>query len=44
MRRTGRAIQIAAIALTLGGATVVTSDSDLSAAPGLSVVNWATVP
>lgn len=49
MRRAGRAIQtvdlmIAAIALTLGGATVVTSDSDLSAVPGLSVVNWATVP
>jgi tRNA(fMet)-specific endonuclease VapC len=34
-------ITIAAIALTLGNCTVVTSDSDLSAIPGLSVENWA---
>jgi tRNA(fMet)-specific endonuclease VapC len=46
LRRKGRAMQIvdlqlAAIALTLGNCTVVTSDSDLSAVPGLSVENWA---
>jgi tRNA(fMet)-specific endonuclease VapC len=35
-------IQIAAIALTLGNCTVVSSDSDLSAVPGLDVENWAT--
>lgn len=34
-------IQIAAIPLTLGNCTVVTTDSDLSAVPGLSVENWA---
>jgi tRNA(fMet)-specific endonuclease VapC len=34
-------IMIAAIALTLGNATVVTTDSDLFAVPGLSVENWA---
>lgn len=34
-------MQLAAIALTLGNCTVVTSDSDLSAVPGLSVENWA---
>jgi tRNA(fMet)-specific endonuclease VapC len=34
-------IQLAAIALTLGNCTVVTSDSDLSAVPGLAVENWA---
>lgn len=33
-------IQIAAIALTLGNCTVVTTDSDLSAVPGLPVENW----
>ena len=37
-------IQIAAIALTLGSCTVVTTDSDLSAVPGLSVENWQDVP
>ena len=47
LRRSGRAIQtvdlmIAAIALPLGGCTVVTSDSDLSAVPALNVANWAT--
>jgi tRNA(fMet)-specific endonuclease VapC len=46
LKRTGRPmqqvdIQIAAIALTLGNCTVVTSDSDLSAVPGLRVENWA---
>jgi tRNA(fMet)-specific endonuclease VapC len=46
LRRTGRSmqqidIQIAAIALTLGNCTVVSSDSDLSAVPGLTVENWA---
>lgn len=45
LRRTGRPmqtidVQLAAVALTLGG-TVVTADSDLSAVPGLSVENWA---
>lgn len=34
-------ITIAAIALTIGNATVVTMDADLSAVPGLSVENWA---
>src|SRR5437660_1616783 len=34
-------IQIAAIAFALGNCTVVTTDSDLSAVPGLSVENWA---
>ena len=37
-------IQIAAIALTLGKCTVVTTDSDLSAIPGLSVENWQDSP
>ncbi|MBA4187700.1 MAG: PIN domain-containing protein [Planctomycetaceae bacterium] len=45
-RRVGRTIQtvdlmIAATALTMGGCTVVTSDSDLSVVPGLDVENWA---
>jgi tRNA(fMet)-specific endonuclease VapC len=34
-------IQIAAIALTMGNTVVVSSDSDLSAVPGLTVENWA---
>jgi tRNA(fMet)-specific endonuclease VapC len=47
LRRSGRAmqiidIQLAAIALSLGNCTVVTTDSDLSAVPGLAVENWAT--
>ncbi len=47
LRRRGRAmqvpdIQLAAVAFTLGNCTVVSSDSDLSAIPGLSVENWAT--
>jgi len=46
LKRVGRPmqqidIQIAAIALTLGNCTVVSSDSDLSAVPGLAVENWA---
>ena len=46
LRKAGRMmqipdIQIAAIAFTLGNCTVVSSDSDLSAVPGLSVENWA---
>jgi len=34
-------IQIAAIALSLGSTTVVSSDSDLASVPGLTVENWA---
>ena len=34
-------IQIGAIARTLGDCTVVSSDSDLSAIPGLKVENWS---
>jgi tRNA(fMet)-specific endonuclease VapC len=34
-------VQLAAVALTLGNCTVVTTDSDLSAVPGLTVENWA---
>ena len=34
-------IWIAAIAATIGNATVVTMDTDLSAVPGLAVENWA---
>jgi tRNA(fMet)-specific endonuclease VapC len=33
-------LMIAAIALTLGNCTVVTTDSDLTAVPGLTVENW----
>ena len=33
-------IQIAAIAISLGNCTVVSSDSDFSAVPGLSVEDW----
>jgi tRNA(fMet)-specific endonuclease VapC len=45
LRRTGRPmqqidIQIAAIALSMGNCTVVSSDSDLAAVPGLVVENW----
>src|SRR5437870_2698252 len=47
LRELGRPMQvvdmmIAAIAFTLGNCTVVTSDTDLSAIPGLRVENWAT--
>jgi tRNA(fMet)-specific endonuclease VapC len=46
LKRSGRTIgcidiQIAAIALSMGKTTVVSSDSDLSAVPGLTVENWA---
>jgi tRNA(fMet)-specific endonuclease VapC len=46
LKRIGRAmqqidIQIAAVALVLGNTTVVTKDSDLSAAPGLAVEDWS---
>jgi tRNA(fMet)-specific endonuclease VapC len=46
LRRRGRPmqipdIQLTAVALTLGNCTVVSSDSDLLAVPGLSVENWA---
>ncbi|HEY2252201.1 MAG TPA: type II toxin-antitoxin system VapC family toxin, partial [Planctomycetaceae bacterium] len=34
-------VWIAAIAMTIGNAIVVTMDSDLSAVPGLTVENWA---
>lgn len=46
LRRLGRPMQvvdmmIAAIAFSLGNTTVVSSDSDLVAVPGLTVENWA---
>ncbi len=46
LRRNGRTIQqidiqVAAIALSLGNCTVVSTDSDLSAVQGLSVESWA---
>lgn len=37
-------IQIAAIAMTLGNCTVISTDSDLSAVPGLTVANWQDEP
>ncbi len=45
LHRIGRPMQvidvmIAAIALSLGNCTVVPTDSDLAAVPGLSVENW----
>lgn len=47
LRRIGRSmgqndIQIAAIALSMGNCTVVSSDGDLAVIPGLTVENWAT--
>jgi tRNA(fMet)-specific endonuclease VapC len=47
LRRRGRPMQvidimIAATALSLGNSTVISSDSDLKAVPGLTVENWAT--
>jgi tRNA(fMet)-specific endonuclease VapC len=47
LRRIGRPmqvvdIQLAAVAFTLGDCTVVSSDTDLQAVPGLAVENWAT--
>jgi tRNA(fMet)-specific endonuclease VapC len=49
LRRLGRPMQqvdimVAAIARTLGDCTVVSSDGDLSAVPGLAVENWAVPP
>jgi tRNA(fMet)-specific endonuclease VapC len=46
LRRVGRTMQIvdvqlAAVAFALGNCTVVTTDSDLSAVPGLRVENWS---
>lgn len=46
LKRVGRPmqipdIQLAAVAFTLGDCTVVSSDTDLLAVPGLSVENWA---
>lgn len=47
LRRRGRPMQVidmmlAAVALSLGDCTVVTTDFDLSAGPGLSTINWMT--
>lgn len=49
LRRVGRPMQtidimLAAIAISLGNCTVVTTDSDLSAIPGLSIENWEAAP
>jgi tRNA(fMet)-specific endonuclease VapC len=49
LRRLGRPmqqidIQVAAIAFSLGDTTVVTADGDLADVPGLSAVNWRTLP
>jgi tRNA(fMet)-specific endonuclease VapC len=46
LRRSGRPMQqidmqVAAIALCMGKTTVVSSDSDLAAVPGLTVENWS---
>ena len=46
MKKIGRPIgqndvMIAAVALSLGNATIVTMDGDLAAVPGLIVENWA---
>lgn len=48
LRRIGRPMQqidmqIAAIALSLGNCTVVSSDSDLAAVPGLAVEEWSKI-
>lgn len=48
LRRRGRPMQVidmflAAIALSLGDCTVITTDSDLLAIPGFSVENWEAV-
>jgi tRNA(fMet)-specific endonuclease VapC len=47
LRRIGRPmqipdIQLAAVAFVLGNCTVVTTDSDLAAVPGLRIENWTT--
>ncbi len=49
LRRRGRPMQVidmllAAIALSLGDCTVITTDSDLLAIPGLAVENWEVFP
>lgn len=49
LKRRGRPMQIfdmliAAVALSVGNCTVVTTDSDFSAVPGLSVVDWTIPP
>lgn len=49
LRKVGRPIGkmdmlIAAIALSLGKTTVVSSDNDLSTVPGLTVENWSATP
>ena len=49
LKRRGRPMQIiymmlAAVALRLPKCTVVTTDSDLSAIPGLTVVDWTIAP
>jgi tRNA(fMet)-specific endonuclease VapC len=46
LKRRGRPMQqidmmVAAVALSLGQCTVVSTDSDLAAVPGLAVENWA---
>ena len=46
LRRLGRPmqqidIQLAAIALSLGGSIVVTKDSDFASIPGLDVIDWS---
>jgi len=46
LRRSGRPMQVvdimvAAIAFGLGGCTVVSTDTDLRAVPGLAIENWA---
>src|SRR5258708_5725960 len=46
LRRVGRPMQqidimVAAVAFSLGDCTVVTTDSDLTAIPGLAVENWS---
>ena len=48
LRRRGRPMQqidvmIAAVAKTLGDCTVVTTDSDFEAIPGLRIENWTTI-
>jgi tRNA(fMet)-specific endonuclease VapC len=45
LRRAGRSmqvvdVQLAAVALALGDCTVVTTDTDLKAVPGLAVEDW----
>ncbi len=48
LRRMGRPmrqidIMIAAIAFSLGRCTVITTDTDLAAVPGLTVDNWVAI-